>query len=479
MTRILLELGVTFDQMGLYFSALGLVSRAIDPVVVFVAVYLASRRLDLPFHYKPALLGLFLGAWAGNYVGWTAGFGLLSSFPSSVEFWVLPAVFFSLPQAVGILFVCFTAASLAYLRRRSQAEVATSEEGAGGEEPRDSKERRVSGLARFLGAAGQDLALMNRKVLLLAFIVSVTLGFMGSYNQRLWEILAREGEIVRIFTYQYHLYSSLILPLLNRILLLAAVYLASRRVELVSRYRAVVLSLFLGGWVGYSLGQPAGSAVAGSLLGSLTMFGPDFSVIGSLSTTLEGAVDIVFVGFTAASLRFLRKTARTHRIELDLKREEPPSARVEAATPPKKSTQGVRTRWKVVFGLIAMLVVAVVVGSLIKEEDAVPGEVLVNTTTVVSVADPLTVDAIRLDKGDSVKVGFRVLPGYDDACVNIRERVEEGGESVAFKNLYIHCGGAHSFVWTALNDGTYLIEFWSGEDGTLTEISVVINRTPS
>lgn len=477
LTQILYGLGVPFDQMSFYFSALGLISQVIDPVVLFMAVYLASRRLDLQFHYKPALLGLFLGAWAGNYVGWTAGFGLLSSLPREIEFWVFPAVFLGLPQAVGILFVGFTAASLAYLRRRSQAEVVAGEERVEGEELGDSNEPPVSGLARFLGRTGQDLALMNRKVLLLAFIVSITLGFMTSYNQRLWDILAREQDFTQIFTFQS--YSWLILPVLYPLLLFIAVYLASRRVELKSQYRSVVLSLFLGGLVGYSLGQPAGSALAGSLLGSQTMFGPDFSVLGSVSTTLERALNVVFVGFTAASLQFLRKTARTHRIELDLKGQEPLGARVEAATLPKKGTQGVRMRWKVVFGLIAMLVIAVVVGSLIKEEGAVPGEVLVNTTTVLSVADLLTVDAIRLDKGDSVEVGFRVFPGYGDACVSIREMLGEGDDSVAFKNLYVHCGGEHDFVWTALNDGTYLVEFWSGEDGAMTDVRVVIKRASS
>ena len=91
---------------------------------------------------------------------------------------------------------------------------------------------------------------------------------------------------------------------LNPVMLFALMYVIGRSLDLMEEYKTVVLCLFLG-------------ALVGGLAGRTTVFltfpasGYGLALVSSMAVeSITSAVSAIFVGFTGASVSFIRRPAR-------------------------------------------------------------------------------------------------------------------------------------------------------------------------
>lgn len=108
-------------------------------------------------------------------------------------------------------------------------------------------------------------------------------------------------------------YLRLLLYLLNPLLLFALTYLFSRKLKLSVKYWSVILSLFVGGWLGHFSGYFSTSIFG---LGLENQENVANLVIGSGYVTFFLALNVVFIGFTGASLAYLR-TRQPQKYDVD------------------------------------------------------------------------------------------------------------------------------------------------------------------
>ena len=100
----------------------GLIGLALNPVMLFLLMYVIGRSLDLSREYPMVAFSVFLGALVGGFAGRMA---VYTAFPTSGDSLAITTsiVVESVGSAVSAVFVGFTAAALAFIRRPAGQEV--------------------------------------------------------------------------------------------------------------------------------------------------------------------------------------------------------------------------------------------------------------------------------------------------------------------------------------------------------------------
>jgi len=98
----------------------GLIGIALNPVMLFILMYVIGRSLDLKEEYAMAASCLFLGALVGELAGRATVF---LAFPISGDsFTIMTSIAVeSVSSAVSAIFVGFTGAAIAFIRRPGAA----------------------------------------------------------------------------------------------------------------------------------------------------------------------------------------------------------------------------------------------------------------------------------------------------------------------------------------------------------------------
>ena len=103
-----------------------LASIILNPLMLFIVMYVVGRGMDLSSSYGRVLLSLFLGALAGDFVGFSASY--LGSPTVHVELTLSAVlVLHSVEVAIPAVFTGFTAASLAFFGRASGSRAAKTQ----------------------------------------------------------------------------------------------------------------------------------------------------------------------------------------------------------------------------------------------------------------------------------------------------------------------------------------------------------------
>lgn len=101
--------------------AVGLLGIALNPVMLFVIMYVIGRSLDLKSKYKVVVSRLFIGALVGELVG--SG-SIYFAYPFNANGLAIAAEIAvqSVSSAVSAIFVGFAAAALSFIRRPARLE---------------------------------------------------------------------------------------------------------------------------------------------------------------------------------------------------------------------------------------------------------------------------------------------------------------------------------------------------------------------
>ena len=99
--------------VSIYMTVASLTRFAIDPVLVFIGVYLVGRKIDLKVKLTPLIVLLIVGAYVGNLIGY-----IITPLISKPEL-LLESTFMGLTTTspLRLFFVAFTALAIAYIRR--------------------------------------------------------------------------------------------------------------------------------------------------------------------------------------------------------------------------------------------------------------------------------------------------------------------------------------------------------------------------
>jgi len=99
--------------VSIYMTVASLARFAIDPVLVFIGVYLVGRKIDLKAKLTPLIVLLIVGAYVGNLIGY-----IITPLISKPEL-LLESTFMGLTSTspLRLFFVAFTALAIAYIRR--------------------------------------------------------------------------------------------------------------------------------------------------------------------------------------------------------------------------------------------------------------------------------------------------------------------------------------------------------------------------
>ena len=119
----LISRGLDPQAYSSFVLALGLVGVAMNPLLLFLLVYVIGRSLDLKGEYLAVCSYLFLGAFVGGFTGRAAIYYIspagANSFATAASIGVE-----SIASAVSAVFVGFTAAAIAFIRRAGPSEEA-------------------------------------------------------------------------------------------------------------------------------------------------------------------------------------------------------------------------------------------------------------------------------------------------------------------------------------------------------------------
>jgi hypothetical protein len=113
--------GLSPQAYSSFVIAVGLIGIAMNPVLLFLLMYVIGRSLDLRRNYVAVCSCLFLGALVGGVAGREA---IYYASPASANGLTTAAsiAFESTASAVSAVFVGFTAAALAFIRRPGPGE---------------------------------------------------------------------------------------------------------------------------------------------------------------------------------------------------------------------------------------------------------------------------------------------------------------------------------------------------------------------
>jgi hypothetical protein len=112
----LISRGLSPQAYSSFVVALGLVGIAMNPVLLFILMYVIGRTLDLGRNYAAVCYCLFLGALVGGVAGREV---MYYASPAGTNALATAAsiAFESAASAVSAVFVGFAAAALAFIRR--------------------------------------------------------------------------------------------------------------------------------------------------------------------------------------------------------------------------------------------------------------------------------------------------------------------------------------------------------------------------
>lgn len=124
----LLAQGLNLAEYASFIAILQLINIVLNPVMLFILMYLVGRSLNLATTYRGTIAYLFLGALVGGLIGRTAIYltspaavnGIATLSAISVE---------SVESAIPVIFTGFSAAALAFFGRIRQPSLQASSPG--------------------------------------------------------------------------------------------------------------------------------------------------------------------------------------------------------------------------------------------------------------------------------------------------------------------------------------------------------------
>ena len=115
------KLGLSNEVRAFYMAVVGLIGFVINPVLVFIGIYLIGRKIDLKANLTSIIVRLLVGAYVGNLFGHIVAPLVGSPLLHELEIPLFITSSFLLGlfsiSILHLFFVAFTALSIAHIRR--------------------------------------------------------------------------------------------------------------------------------------------------------------------------------------------------------------------------------------------------------------------------------------------------------------------------------------------------------------------------